>query len=112
MQKYTPTHFNGDGRGGGKFPATTEELKMISPNYYMNEIQALVSVHYGSADTRVPAAWASFVCGEFKNGYRNGNFFWMGAGLAHHPDSGWRDYPAERHIEKKRIIVIPMKKAR
>ncbi len=53
----------------GKFERATpdERIQRISPLYYLDRIQAAVSIHHGDADKNVPPEWSDDLCKRLLN---------------------------------------------
>jgi dipeptidyl aminopeptidase/acylaminoacyl peptidase len=49
-------------RGIEELMVPEEELKTISPIYYLDRIQAAVSIHHGGSDELVPVGWSHDLC--------------------------------------------------
>jgi dipeptidyl aminopeptidase/acylaminoacyl peptidase len=49
-------------RGVEELMVSEEELRTISPIYYLDRIQAAVSVHHGGRDELVPVGWSHDLC--------------------------------------------------
>jgi dipeptidyl aminopeptidase/acylaminoacyl peptidase len=54
-------HFREDGRGYEKCQAPDESIQQISPLYYLERINAPISIHHGDQDERVPYEWSGFL---------------------------------------------------
>lgn len=49
-------------RGIEELMVPEEELKTISPIYYLDRVQAAVSIHHGGSDELVPVGWSHDLC--------------------------------------------------
>jgi len=58
-EKFNLSHFTDDGRGNDKPFAPDSALVKISPASYLEQINAPISIHHGSADTVVPVKWST-----------------------------------------------------
>jgi dipeptidyl aminopeptidase/acylaminoacyl peptidase len=56
--------WSGGQRGGFELSTPAEDLRRIGPVYYLDLIQAAVSIHHGSADDTVPPAWSADLCSQ------------------------------------------------
>jgi dipeptidyl aminopeptidase/acylaminoacyl peptidase len=56
---------NGE-RGIGELSVPEEALSRISPVYFLDRIQAAVSIHHGEADELVPFDWSLDTCARLK----------------------------------------------
>lgn len=54
-------HFREDGRGYEKCQASEDSIRQISPLYYLDKINAPISIHHGDQDERVPYEWSGFL---------------------------------------------------
>ena len=59
-------HFDDDGRGNKKQSIPQEALKMISPVYFLDQIDTPLSIQHGEADTVVPVEWSRDLCDRLK----------------------------------------------
>ncbi|BBB49717.1 alpha/beta hydrolase family protein [Pelolinea submarina] len=55
-------HFDDDGRGNKKQRIPQEALTLISPVYFLDKINAPLSIQHGEADTVVPVEWSQDLC--------------------------------------------------
>ena len=55
-------HFDDDGRGNKKQRIPQEALKLISPIYFLDKINAPLNIQHGEADTVVPVEWSRDLC--------------------------------------------------
>ena len=53
-------------RGIGELSVPEEELGRISPIYFLDRIQAAVSIHHGEADELVPPDWSLDLCARLE----------------------------------------------
>lgn len=60
-------HFDDDGRGNKKQRIPQEALKLISPIYFLERINAPVSIQHGEADTVVPVEWSQDLCSKLED---------------------------------------------
>ncbi len=49
-------------RGSSEFQAPADALQRISPIYYLDRVQAAVSIHHGGNDPEVPLEWSLDLC--------------------------------------------------
>jgi dipeptidyl aminopeptidase/acylaminoacyl peptidase len=49
-------------RGVEELMVSEEELRTISPIYYLDRVQAAVSIHHGGSDELVPVGWSHDLC--------------------------------------------------
>lgn len=54
-------------RGIEELNVPDEQLLRISPIYFLDRIQAAVSIHHGRADELVPLSWSENLCDELTN---------------------------------------------
>ncbi|NMB87296.1 MAG: alpha/beta fold hydrolase [Chloroflexi bacterium] len=55
-------YFSNQTRGIEELNTPAEDLLRISPIYYLDRIQAVVSIHHGEADGEVPPQWSQDLC--------------------------------------------------
>jgi len=55
-------HFDDDGRGNKKLRFPEQALEKISPIYFLERIQAPVSIQHGESDAVVPVEWSRDLC--------------------------------------------------
>ncbi|NPV41705.1 MAG: alpha/beta fold hydrolase [Anaerolineae bacterium] len=55
-------HFDDDGRGNKKLRFPEQALEKISPIYFLERIQAPVSIQHGESDSVVPVEWSRDLC--------------------------------------------------
>jgi dipeptidyl aminopeptidase/acylaminoacyl peptidase len=66
-QNYAAIGVWSEGRRGGEERAFPQEaLPRISPSYYLDQIEAAVSIHHGLEDELVPVAWSMRTCEAMK----------------------------------------------
>jgi len=58
--------WSGNQRGIEEQAAPPEELQRISPMYYFNDVQAVVSINHGLADALIPVAWSQETCSQLQ----------------------------------------------
>jgi dipeptidyl aminopeptidase/acylaminoacyl peptidase len=56
------SYFSNEQRGQEQLDAPQEAFLRISPIYYLDRIQAAVSIHHGDSDVDVPLAWSLDLC--------------------------------------------------
>ena len=56
------SYFSNGLRGQEELEAPPEVFKRVSPIYYLDNIQAAVSIHHGEKDVDVPLAWSLDLC--------------------------------------------------
>jgi dipeptidyl aminopeptidase/acylaminoacyl peptidase len=60
-------YFSNGTRGMEELSAPLEAFKRISPIYYLDRVQAAVSVHHGENDSEVPIEWSLDLCDRLKS---------------------------------------------
>ena len=60
-------YFSDGTRGLEELNAPPEAFQRISPIYYLDKIQAAVSIHHGENDSEVPIAWSLDLCDRLKS---------------------------------------------
>jgi dienelactone hydrolase len=58
--------FSNRSRGLEALEAPEAEIRAVSPIYFLQDTQAAFSIHHGTADTQVPAAWSRELCQQLK----------------------------------------------
>ncbi len=61
-EKLNLDHFSDDGRGNKKLRFPDQALRLISPIYFLDRIEAPISIQHGDADTVVPLEWSKDLC--------------------------------------------------
>lgn len=56
------TVFSNGSRGLEELNTPVEDFERISPIFFLERVQAAVSVHHGEADTQVPPEWSQDLC--------------------------------------------------
>ncbi len=59
-------HFDDDGRGNKKQRLPQEALKLVSPVYFLEEINTPLSIQHGEADSVVPVEWSQDLCDKLE----------------------------------------------
>ncbi len=59
--------FSPQSRGQDELLAPPQAFLQISPVYYLDRVQAAVSIHHGASDTTVPPAWSEDTCTKLRN---------------------------------------------
>ncbi|HET89856.1 MAG TPA: alpha/beta fold hydrolase [Chloroflexi bacterium] len=59
-------YWSGGERGLEELETPEEDLERISPIYYLDRIQAAVSIHHSDTDEVVPLAWSVDLCGRLQ----------------------------------------------
>lgn len=52
------------GRGQAERAVPADELQLISPMYYFDNIQAVVSINHSTTDPLIPVQWSELTCGQ------------------------------------------------
>jgi len=60
------TVFSNGARGGEELNTPAEDFARISPIFFLDRVQAAVSIHHGEADTEVPPEWSLDLCGRLR----------------------------------------------
>jgi uncharacterized protein len=60
-------YFSDGERGWEELLAPDEAFQHISPIYYLDRIQAAVSIHHGEDDQEVPLSWSVDLCGRLRD---------------------------------------------
>lgn len=55
-------YFSQGQRGADELNAPAEAFLRISPIYYLDRVQAIVSIHHGESDQEVPPEWSKDLC--------------------------------------------------
>lgn len=63
-EKINLAFFEFDGRGNFKLQTTDEVLRSLSASTYLDRINAVLSIHHGTADTVVPEEWSHSLCSD------------------------------------------------
>jgi dipeptidyl aminopeptidase/acylaminoacyl peptidase len=59
-------YFSGGTRGWDELQAPEEVFRRISPIFFLDRIQAAVSIHHGKVDVDVPLSWSLDLCDRLK----------------------------------------------
>jgi dienelactone hydrolase len=76
------SYFSNGTRGQEELGAPEEAFLRISPIYFLDNIQAAVSIHHGKEDPDVPLAWSIDLCSRLKDSGKNVECFTY-EGLGH-----------------------------